>query len=42
MNFKGVKKEKLLDSIPAMGPKINGSNIAELAKQEVEKTVETQ
>ena len=42
VNFKGVKKGKLLDSVTAMGPKINRSNMAELVKLEVEKTVETQ
>ena len=31
-----------MDSVTAMGPKINGNNIAELVKLEVEKTVNTQ
>ena len=42
VNFKGKKKTKLSYSIPVMDPKINGSNMAELVKQEVRKTVETQ
>ena len=31
-----------MDSVTAMGPKINGNNIAELVKLEVEKTVNNQ